>query len=76
MLCSKVTTEAIENALLESKSKTIVLFDGFPRTLPQCDAFKKRFRDCDYVIYMNCPENVRIERLYERSQVSKGGNVQ
>lgn len=39
------------------------LFDGFPRTIPQADAMKTAGVDIDFVLDIDVPDNVILERL-------------
>lgn len=42
------------------------LFDGFPRTLPQAEAMKEAGVTIDYVIEIDVPDNIIIDRLSGR----------
>jgi adenylate kinase len=43
-----------------------VLFDGFPRTIPQADAMKSSGVDLDHVVEIYVPDEVIIERMSGR----------
>src|SRR5438132_2524154 len=42
------------------------LFDGFPRTIPQADAMKDAGVAVDYVLVINVPDEVIVERMSGR----------
>jgi len=42
------------------------LFDGFPRTLPQADALKDAGIGLDYVVEIDVPETIIVERMSGR----------
>ena len=46
------------------------LVDGFPRILSQVKTFEERIRPSDLVLYFECPEEVMLQRLTERSKTS------
>lgn len=56
----------------EAKDKPGVIFDGFPRTIPQAEALKKllekRGKDLDVVIGLEVPEEELIARLINRGK--------
>ena len=57
------------DALKESKG---VIFDGFPRTIPQAEALKKmlaeRGQDINVMIDLDVPEDILMERLINRGK--------
>ena len=60
-------------ALIESKANNSnhdIMFDGFPRTLPQAQWLVKNFTDPITVIYLNLPESIMIQRIHTR--ISEG----
>lgn len=54
----------------EDRALTIVLYDGFPRTIPQAEAFDALLAETgeavNSVIYMECPEDVLLYRTKNR----------
>ena len=56
----------------EAKGKAGVIFDGFPRTIPQAEALKellqKRGTDLHAVVGLEVPEEELIERMLNRGK--------
>lgn len=56
----------------EASGKTGVVFDGFPRTIPQAEALtellRKRGTDLHCVIGLEVPEDELVERMLKRGQ--------
>lgn len=65
----EITIELLKNAIAGT-DKPGVLIDGFPRKLAQAGAFEKEVSDFEFVLFLDCPENVMEERLLERGQTS------
>ena len=51
------------------------LFDGFPRTIPQADALKEAGVGIDYVLEIDVPDNVIVERMSGRRVHPASGRV-
>ncbi len=70
-LIIKVIEDVLDN---EAKNSKGVIFDGFPRTIPQAEALKrlleKRSKKVDAVIGLEVPEEELIERLLLRGKES------
>lgn len=68
----------IKKNLVQNKSKN-VLFDGFPRTLRQAQAFeyilKENGRAIDFVIYFSIDEGFLLERIVGRFNCAECGRV-
>ena len=51
-----------------------IIFDGFPRTLPQAEALKKMLAERGHciaaMIELNVPDEVLVERLVKRGEIS------
>lgn len=51
-----------------------VIFDGFPRTIPQADALKKMLAECNTevagMLELDVPEDMLMERLINRGKTS------
>lgn len=58
----------------EAKGKLGVIFDGFPRTIPQAEALKKllekRGTDLHAVVGLEVPDEELVERLLKRGQLT------
>lgn len=68
-LMIKILEEIIDN---EPKAKHGVIFDGFPRTIPQAEALKRflerRGQEIHHVIGLEVPEDELVERMIKRGQ--------
>ena len=51
------------------------LFDGFPRTIPQADALKEAGVAVDYVLEIDVPDDVIVERMSGRRVHPASGRV-
>ena len=64
----------VENYLAENKDIKGTIFDGFPRTTAQAEAFdamlKKMGDDVDIMIYMDVPEEELVKRILLRGKDS------
>ena len=64
----------IENYLAENKGIKGTIFDGFPRTTAQAEAFDKILEklgdDVDIMIYMDVPEEELVKRILLRGKES------
>jgi adenylate kinase len=56
----------VKDRLKQPDSASGYLFDGFPRTIPQADAMKDAGVDIDYVLEIDVPDEVIIERMSGR----------
>src|SRR5690625_7722447 len=56
----------VKDRLQQEDCQNGYLFDGFPRTIPQADALKEASIKLDYVIELDVPEEVIIERISGR----------
>ncbi len=63
----------IRNRLQKLEREAGILFDGFPRTVAQADAFDQLLEAMNEkicaVIYLKVPEDAVIERLVKRAQI-------
>ncbi|WP_373816061.1 adenylate kinase [Porphyromonas loveana] len=69
-----VIVEMMEQLVLTQKDTKGIIYDGFPRTVPQAEALwsmLERHNDkVDLVLNLQVPEEVLIERLLHRGEVS------
>ena len=56
----------VKDRLKQSDCANGYLFDGFPRTIPQADAMKEAGVGIDYVLEIDVPDEVIIERMSGR----------
>jgi adenylate kinase len=66
LVSDDIIIELVKNRLRESDCARGYLFDGFPRTLPQADAMKDCGVKIDYVIEIDVPDAVIVERMSGR----------
>lgn len=73
----EVTNGIVEERLGKDDCDDGFLLDGFPRTLPQAKALETIMgnlnKDIDYVIYVDVPEDILLERLTGRRVCPKCG---
>lgn len=66
----EVTNGIVEERLSKEDCNEGFLLDGFPRTIPQAKALEEILerinKEIDYVIYVDVPENILLERLTGR----------
>lgn len=72
MLDTKTVMDVISGKL--SKTKGITVFDGFPRNQEQANELDK-IAKVDLVLYLNLPEQVAKERIFNRLTCTKCGNI-
>jgi adenylate kinase len=72
MLDTKTVMEVISGKLKHTKDITI--FDGFPRNKEQANELDK-IAKVDLVLYLNLPEQVAKERIFNRLTCTKCGNI-
>lgn len=73
LIPDELMIEILDNVLEnEAKGKKGVVFDGFPRTIPQAEALKgllrKRDTDLHAVIGLEVPEEELIQRMLKRGE--------
>lgn len=73
----EVTNGIVEERLSKDDCNEGFLLDGFPRTIPQAEALeaivKRLNKQIDYVIYVDVPEDILLERLTGRRVCPKCG---
>jgi adenylate kinase len=66
LVCDDVILELVRDRLCASDCGNGYLFDGFPRTIPQADALRECGVALDYVLEIDVPDAVIVERLSGR----------
>ncbi len=66
LVSDEIIIGLVKDRLQQADCQNGYLFDGFPRTIPQADALKKENIKLDYVIELDVPEEVIIERISGR----------
>lgn len=70
-LMIKILDDVLEN---EAKDKPGVIFDGFPRTIPQAEALnellRKRGKELHAVVGLEVPDEVLVERMINRGKLT------
>ncbi|XP_065068415.1 adenylate kinase isoenzyme 5-like [Rhopilema esculentum] len=61
---------SLVDALIADENATKFLIDGFPRSLAQAEEFEKEIAECHRVLYFSCPNDVMVERLLKRAEMS------
>jgi adenylate kinase len=56
----------VKERIAQDDCKAGFLFDGFPRTIPQADAMREAGVDIDYVLEIDVPDAVILERMAGR----------
>lgn len=74
-ISDELACEMVLNVILANSDSKGFVFDGFPRTLAQCNEFYKILADFDAevnsFIELEVPESELVRRLQKRSQVSE-----
>ena len=65
----------VKNRLQESDCANGYLFDGFPRTVAQADAMKDNGINVDYVLEIDVPDDMIVERMSGRRSHPASGRV-
>lgn len=64
-----VSTEITVGLLMKAVSSAPharLLIDGFPRGMEQAIYLENHFREIDFIINFDCPEDVLVDRLVKR----------
>ena len=75
LVSDEIIIDLIKDRIKEDDCSNGFLFDGFPRTIPQADALKNNGIDIDYVVEIDVPDQVIIERLSGRRIHEVSGRV-
>ncbi|MEW6370548.1 MAG: adenylate kinase [Pseudomonadota bacterium] len=65
----------VKNRLQEADCANGYLFDGFPRTIAQADAMKDNGINVDYVLEIDVPDEMIVERMSGRRTHQASGRV-
>ena len=65
----------VKNRLQEADCANGYLFDGFPRTVAQADAMKDNGINVDYVLEIDVPDELIVERMSGRRSHPASGRV-
>lgn len=65
----------VKDRLLQADCADGYLFDGFPRTIPQADAMRRAGVAIDYVLEIDVPDEVIIDRLSGRRMHLSSGRT-
>ena len=65
----------VKDRLKEADSANGYLFDGFPRTIAQADAMKDNGINVDYVLEIDVPDDLIVERMSGRWSHPASGRV-
>lgn len=65
----------VKNRLKESDCNNGYLFDGFPRTVAQADAMKDAGINIDYVLEIDVPDDLIVDRMSGRRSHPASGRV-
>ncbi|MFC5462418.1 adenylate kinase [Massilia niabensis] len=65
----------VKNRLQEADCANGYLFDGFPRTVAQADAMKDNGINVDYVLEIDVPDDMIVERMSGRRTHPSSGRV-
>lgn len=69
---AEVTVRLLRNAM-ESSGKNKFLVDGFPRDIHNLECWEAQLNsivDVSFLLFLDCPEEVMLERLLERGKTS------
>ncbi len=66
LVCDDVIIGLVRDRLCAPDCRNGYLFDGFPRTIPQADALREAGVALDYVLEIDVPDAVIIERMSGR----------
>lgn len=75
LVSDETIIELIEERITQEDCKNGYLFDGFPRTIPQAEALKKRNINIDAVVEINVPDEEIVKRLSGRRVHEVSGRI-
>jgi adenylate kinase family enzyme len=65
-----ITIGLLRKEMYKYSSDTFFLIDGFPRDIEQGLDFEKQVSPCKFVLFFECPQEIMIQRLLQRSLTS------
>lgn len=71
---SELTCEVMRDRVEQDDCKNGFIFDGFPRNLEQAECMKT-YTDIDFVVLLDVPNEVSVERLSNRRQCKKCNKI-
>lgn len=66
---SEITVALLQKSMIENDSNRI-LIDGFPREMHQALQFEEEVVEPTFILYLDCTEEVMLERLLKRGETS------
>ncbi|HLR81773.1 MAG TPA: adenylate kinase [Paenalcaligenes sp.] len=75
LVSDEIIIGLVKDRLQQPDCENGYLFDGFPRTIPQADALKEENIKLDYVIELDVPQEVIIERISGRRMHPASGRT-
>lgn len=66
LVSDELIINLVKERIAQDDCKTGFLFDGFPRTIPQADALKSANIDLDYVLEIDVPFDLIVDRITGR----------
>lgn len=75
LVSDETIIELIEERITQDDCKNGYLFDGFPRTIPQAEALRKRNINIDAVVEINVPDEEIVKRLSGRRVHEASGRI-
>ena len=75
LVSDETIIELIEERITQDDCKNGYLFDGFPRTIPQAEALKKRNINIGAVVEINVPDEEIVQRLSGRRVHEASGRI-
>mmetsp|Transcript_116 Transcript_116/g.357 ORF Transcript_116/g.357 Transcript_116/m.357 type:complete len:205 (+) Transcript_116:72-686(+) len=69
----EITISLLKEAM-EKSTNPGFLIDGFPRAVEQAEGFEKAVRRCDFVLFLDCSEEIMEERIMSRTREFQAAN--
>jgi adenylate kinase len=75
LVSDELIIDLVKERIIQADCANGFLFDGFPRTIPQADAMKAASVKLDYVLEIDVPSEVIIERMSGRRSHPASGRT-